>query len=554
MQDLDVIMDNIDEPELLLYARSHGIAADSSNAPIWSSQDLSLDPGEWDDKIDDQFKKMYNDFHEGLRNQKLDISRKSGRLACDAMREKTGTLEINWDNFLPKVPRLKTIILEGPIEDEEEEPVSSKKETGTVSQDVLVVTSPLDSAIPRPASSPKDEEACTISQDPILRDFIPRAGPLSGTLGSLSTFMASRRVKLKDLVLSSPQSPTSTSNDTGITQYASSSSSTICEKTLLQSIPGLNRYKPLPYTQKSTEDIIIFLSPKLLASHVKIIQHFEKRKLPPRIIYRDTTSWSEHVPELTTTPEEADIVISPTTGVVLTTIQSLTQLYLPGHMPTNPLLRSHKINSPILEKIFRLASRYEQLYILCTHFSGMERTSTSQNTAVKVDKPLQESIRSLHMLCYSLSNQTTITPLTISSDQSIMAECIFSLACKHAPNLTATHIQGEPRIKLQQLIKEHDTSFENYLRQSGLNPFAARVVLDLMELKQRTEAYLDIHRYRGKAVSKVDQNEAMSNAFAAFVDMTHADRMGMFREWIGERVLVRLGQVLKKSGKARSRD
>ncbi|KAJ5894796.1 hypothetical protein N7495_006487 [Penicillium taxi] len=565
-------MDEVDQ-DLLLYARSHAIAADSSRTgPAWFSPDLRLHPEEWDDKIDHRFKAMYNEFNHNIRTQKLDISLKSGRLAYQAMREETTPLEVNWSNFLPEVPRHKTLTLEEPVEAKERDLATDKKENGTASHPISVLTSPSDSPVPGPIipySSPslQAKEFPTSPQDISFYDLFP------STLGSLPAFMASRGVKLTNSLSSSPCFTPSKSKDDDTQQSILAISST-SRHVALGSIPGLNQYKAIPFPKKSTEDIILFLSTKLLKSHVQIIQHFEKYQTPPRIIYRDhscpgipfkndpsTTSLSARNHELNTTPEEANIVISATTGVVLTTIQALTQLYLPGHSSTDPLVRSNKnINSPILEKIFRLAPRYEQIYILFAHSAGPASTVTSQNTTVKVDRPLEESVRSLNMLCASLSTQTTIIPLTICSDQSTMAECILSLACKHAPNIKSIHqfttipSESNTQLKLQQLIKEDETSFEISLRQSGLNPFAARVVLDLMELQQRSEAYFNIEKYQGSARSHVDENEAMSYALAAFIDMTHAERMDMFKDWIGERVLIRLCHVLRKSGKARSRD
>ncbi|KAJ6099432.1 hypothetical protein N7467_000967 [Penicillium canescens] len=64
-------------------------------------------------------------------------------------------------------------------------------------------------------------------------------------------------------------------------------------------------------------------------------------------------------------PLDADIITAPNTGVVLSTIEGLQERYLPGHEPEEvDLIGTNELVSPLRERIYRLISRYEHLYVL----------------------------------------------------------------------------------------------------------------------------------------------------------------------------------------------
>ena len=63
---------------------------------------------------------------------------------------------------------------------------------------------------------------------------------------------------------------------------------------------------------------------------------------------------------LTQNTEEADMIISPATGLVLTTIQSIKQRSLPGQ----------PVRDRIRERIGTLSKRYERLFVLISHSSA----------------------------------------------------------------------------------------------------------------------------------------------------------------------------------------
>jgi hypothetical protein len=78
--------------------------------------------------------------------------------------------------------------------------------------------------------------------------------------------------------------------------------------------------------------------------------------------------------------QEADLLLSPSTGLLLTTLQQIKQRALPGQ----------RERSPLKERIFHLQSRYERLIILISE--GLSRDLETSGAARSVDKRDEDAL------------------------------------------------------------------------------------------------------------------------------------------------------------------
>lgn len=302
--------------------------------------------------------------------------------------------------------------------------------------------------------------------------------PHSTGLGSLAAFMETRGINRAEAGPST--SPFFRNVEAPQTTAASP------DVTLTNTSPDtiLNLTSP-PVTSSHeypTGHLQLVLSEDLLKSHLPLVKSLETRPNPPKILYRDYSQLTADLEDNGRPGEgEADIVISPQAGIILTTAQALTQRYLPGHKQGK-----RRFKSPVLERIWHLAPRYERLYVLICY----------DRSASAADDQVQGSIASLTGFCISVSEHTTVVPRHISPG--MVTDTVLSLAVKNTPSEMKELRPEEPK-----------SNWEIELRALGLNTLAALLVLDTTTLP-------------------------------AFIDMSAEQRHRQFGDLIGERVLKRV--------------
>ncbi|PLN83913.1 hypothetical protein BDW42DRAFT_57240 [Aspergillus taichungensis] len=273
----------------------------------------------------------------------------------------------------------------------------------------------------------------------------------------------------------------------------------------------------------------IFLSTTLLKTHLGLVKSLERAEERPVIIYRDYLNNEQTLkpapiqPIQAIPPKEADIIISPTTSIILTTSQATTQRYLPGHKQ-HPHIISHSssikatINSPLREQIFLLAPRYENIYVLITHTTPPPPPNSNPNHKQQpwtADEQILSNQASLAAFCASFSPHVTVQPLVIPSGTETVARWVLALAKKHAIALPGGS---------QGLGSAEETRWEVFLRREGLNSYAARALLDSAKGRSGTGG-------RGE--------------LSGLLEMSEQNRR-VWGELVGERVLRRLEGILKK--------
>ncbi|RAL01264.1 uncharacterized protein BO80DRAFT_474001 [Aspergillus ibericus CBS 121593] len=265
----------------------------------------------------------------------------------------------------------------------------------------------------------------------------------STSLGSLSRFMETRGQSTRqEETAQSPYFARNINPDIGVRRH---DNAVHTESANNQLSPDNSYNQPqsissdpttrIPRCQNGTHvRLILSLSTSLLKSHLRVIHCLESIKPPPSLVYRDSdmdirTQVRGSQTQSTgsaKTEDEADIIITPATGILLTNSQATTQLFLPGHKPRNSS-NIKSINSPLRERVFLLAGKHEHLYVLVAHCSGP--TTNLPNSELTIDKNILSCIIAFTAFCNSISS-SNVHPLVIPSSPDAIAGWILALANK----------------------------------------------------------------------------------------------------------------------------
>ncbi|KAK0620176.1 hypothetical protein B0T14DRAFT_432875 [Immersiella caudata] len=152
--------------------------------------------------------------------------------------------------------------------------------------------------------------------------------------------------------------------------------------------------------------------------------------------------------------DDADLTISPATGVLLTTMVKLRQKPLPGKI-------GQVISRHVVENV---AARYEHLIVL------VSEGSKSSETMI----PLSESDAKVlvEFQGYAAGLQTDVRIFYVGGGNETLAKWIAAAICKHAPEA----------FPVQDLLLPVETGWELFLRRAGMNAYAAQVTLGVLKV------------------------------------------------------------------------
>ncbi|KAK0641753.1 hypothetical protein B0T16DRAFT_380749 [Cercophora newfieldiana] len=152
--------------------------------------------------------------------------------------------------------------------------------------------------------------------------------------------------------------------------------------------------------------------------------------------------------------DEADIIISPATGILLTTMVKLRQKPLPGM--TGQVIFRH-----IVENV---ALRYETLIVLVSE--GNKSSETMIPLSQSDAKALAE------FQGYVAALETDVRLSYVGGGNETLAKWIAAAICKHAPEA----------FPVQDLLLPVETGWELFLRRAGMNVYAAQATLGVLKV------------------------------------------------------------------------
>ncbi|KAI9884951.1 MAG: 10 kDa heat shock protein [Watsoniomyces obsoletus] len=222
-------------------------------------------------------------------------------------------------------------------------------------------------------------------------------------------------------------------------------------------------------------------------------------------------------------PEEADLLLSPGTGLLCTNLQMIKQRSLPGQ----PSI------SPIQARIRGIYERYERLMILVSEGRAGGGSSEQQDaTNTSLDERDCLALASLQGFVASLPD-SDVQVIYVAGGEMELAKWVVDLMIR---------VQGAA-IKLP----HEENQWESFLRRAGLNPFAAQAIL------------LDISRSSSMAGSSPSsalggiyrdkEGNMTSTPLSKFLRMSHAQRIERFASMLGgTRLLTRFAREEIRNG------
>ncbi|TGJ80743.1 hypothetical protein E0Z10_g8028 [Xylaria hypoxylon] len=229
------------------------------------------------------------------------------------------------------------------------------------------------------------------------------------------------------------------------------------------------------------------------------------------IIERDfgrwnTVAWS-HYSVLRSTvvsplAAEADVIVSPATGIIVTTLLKAIQEPLPAHGG----------RSSIRERIACVALRYERLIVLVSEGNVIDETVR--------DLAPSEATAYAEFVIFVTSLNCNTEVLYVGGGEATLARWLVSCVVQYAPEAAAT----------QEHIIQDETMWEVFLRRAGFNAYAAQAILVRLQARNNNP--------RGKG-------ECTKYGLAAFMLMTDVERMQNLRDLMGgESMLKRVNRML----------
>ena len=212
-------------------------------------------------------------------------------------------------------------------------------------------------------------------------------------------------------------------------------------------------------------------------------------------------------PPLTTTTiaDEADLLLSPSTGLICTTLQKIKQRSLPGQVS----------RSAICEHVLRTSPRYERLLILVSE--------NRHDGASQLDQGDSTALVKFTAFCSNVI-ESEVHVTFLASGEEELAKWIVAMMIKYG-------VAEHEEVKLIQ----DETLWEIWLRRAGMNAFAAQAVLGKVK--------------EGESCGGADggKGDGFDGEWGlkAFVKMSARERYKRFEVLLGGRkMLGRVGEVV----------
>ncbi|RYP61779.1 hypothetical protein DL771_010001 [Monosporascus sp. 5C6A] len=228
------------------------------------------------------------------------------------------------------------------------------------------------------------------------------------------------------------------------------------------------------------------------------------------IIERDFDRWNtvawdnnsvSRSPVVSSLAAEADIIVSPATGIILTTLLRAIQKPPPGH----------KGDAAIRERVSNVALRYERLIVLISEGNQIDETTRDLTSA--------ECAAYGDFVGFVAALPTNGQTYYVGGGDDTLAKWLVSFVARYSSEAAA----------VREYLIEEESLWELFLRRAGMNAYAAQGVLALL-----------------KSDDKTPEEEAVSRfGLPAFVRMSAEERLHAFRGLLGgENVLTRVSNLL----------
>lgn len=243
---------------------------------------------------------------------------------------------------------------------------------------------------------------------------------------------------------------------------------------------------------------------------LKLIESIHPRA---EMVYRDYT-----LPH--SAAKEAEIILSPSTGLIFTTLQQVKQRALPGQPD----------KSPVKERMSKLQSRYERLIVLVSE--GLSREMEELGSSRPDDPRDTEALKAFKIFASKLEGEVLVRYVR-GGEQALARSTVVEMANYGLAYGSADIGDIKPVAQ--------ETSWEVFLRRVGLNPFAAQAMIAWLRKP------LDVPTAPSSTSGFPTHHAKTVPAFglARFLLMNDEERMVSFQALMGgNRVLMRASELI----------
>ena len=211
-----------------------------------------------------------------------------------------------------------------------------------------------------------------------------------------------------------------------------------------------------------------------------------------------------------TIADEADMLLSPSTGLIWTTLQKIKQRSLPGQ----------EARSAVQERILHTSPRYEKLVVLISQDQSNCYPSGRTSIGIQsLDDNDCHALAEFTGFCTTLPDE--VQTIFVAGGEEDLAKWVVATMVKHS-------VPTDQGIKLLQ----DETLWEVFLRRAGMNAFAAQAILATLKAPDQSES---------EAAGKPRTDFGLT----AFVKMSVQERFARFETLLGgRRLLGRVSRVL----------
>ena len=211
-----------------------------------------------------------------------------------------------------------------------------------------------------------------------------------------------------------------------------------------------------------------------------------------------------------TMADEADMLLTPSTGLIWTTLPKIKQRSLPGQ----------EAKSAVQERILRTSPRYEKLIVLVSQDQNNCSSSDIANTGAQcLDHNDCTALTEFTAFCTTLPDE--VQSIFVAGGEEDLAKWVVASMVKHS-------LPTDQGIKLLQ----DETLWEVFLRRAGINAFAAQAILATLKAPDQSE-------------SEAAGKQRADFGLTAFVKMSVRERFARFETLLGgRRLLGRVSRVL----------
>jgi hypothetical protein len=218
--------------------------------------------------------------------------------------------------------------------------------------------------------------------------------------------------------------------------------------------------------------------------------------------------------------DEADIVVSPATGILLTTMLNLRQRALPT-TPSASTINNNNANN-FHRILSNVATRHERLIVLVSegnkHSESASPLSASDARALAALQGFAAGLRAA---------TADVQVVYVGGGVATLARWVAGMVCEYAP------APSEGGLGVREMLLPVETFWEIFLRRAGMNVFAAQVGLGRLKVSD------------GEAGLAVGDGGGRVFGLPAFVAMGRERRVELFGEVFGgRRVLDRVSEAV----------